>query len=70
MFVKIIRNKKELLFPCINTEYEIVNDNALVTIYHITGEVTTEEVKCISENIIYFMNDFGRTVDRKTWRNI
>ncbi len=69
MFVKIIRNKRESLFPCINTDYEVINYNAIVTIHQITGEILTEEVQCIPENIIYFMNDFGRTVDRKIWSN-
>lgn len=68
MFVKIVKEGKELLIPCYNTEYTEMNESAFVKINSISGEFITERVECNSMNKIYFMNDFGRTIDKKVWK--
>lgn len=68
MFVKIIKNKRELLYQCFNTEYKEENGKVLIYISSQSGEDIIEEVESVKENRIYFMNDFGRTIDRKCWQ--
>jgi hypothetical protein len=67
MYIKIVRNGVEKLYHCYSSTYTPNKDSTQLVINFFNGGYIVENLTYNSSNEIYFMNDFGKTIDRKRW---
>lgn len=68
MYIKIKRGCKEKLFDCSGSEWVDGERSGELVIIRNDGGYIIEDIECIPENEVYFMNDYGKTIDRKCWK--
>jgi hypothetical protein len=72
MYLKIIRKgdkeSTSTLYHCFKSDFtESTQENGQLTIYFANGGYNVERILFDGSMEIYFMNDFGKTIDRKIW---
>ena len=67
MFIKFIRNRHETVYDCQYYSCQQVDSKLEFNIHLSNGKVIDDNIECTPECELYIVNNFGKTIDRKTW---